>query len=53
MVKRMTIMTMMIMTKLIKFFNRIYNCPGFGLGQKIPFVGKKLKKINLLQIKDL
>lgn len=52
--KRMTIMTMMIIYKLIKVVQRgIYHCHDLDLEQKIQFGGEKLEKIDLSQIKGL
>jgi hypothetical protein len=52
--KRMTIMTMMIIYKLIKVVQRgIYHCYDLDLEQKIQFGGEKLEKIDLSQIKGL
>lgn len=50
----MTIMTMMIIYKLIKVVQRgIYHCYDLDLEQKIQFGGEKLEKIDLSQIKGL
>jgi hypothetical protein len=52
--KRMTIMTMMIIYKLIKVVQRgIYHSYDLDLEQKIQFGGEKLEKIDLSQIKGL